>query len=401
MDSMSLKEFTLPDLGEGLTESELVSWEVEVGDTVELNQILGEVETAKALVELPSPFAGTIAGLLVEPGTSVKVGTPIVTIETADAAAEEPADAAPAVAEPPAAPEPPAASAAQPERTSVLVGYGPRVGTDERPRRRERREGWIEGHEVADVPEPRGRREPQHPAAGSAGEDVRHPIGGVRRRMAEAMVQSAFTAPHASLHLTVDVTATLELKDRLRRDARLEGHHVGLLALIAKACLVAMRRTPAINSRWDEEHGEVIEFAHVNLGVAAATDRGLIVPNIREADRLSLSGLADALGDLTDAARTGSTTPAQLTGGTFTITNVGVFGVDAGTPILPPGEAAILALGAVRRQPWEHDGGIALRDVMTLTLSFDHRLIDGRQGSEFLADVGSILRDPGVVLTFV
>ena len=188
---------------------------------------------------------------------------------------------------------------------------------------------------------------------------------------------------------------------RLRADASLEGRRPGILALAAKASLIAMRRTPAINSRWDEDNAEIVEFGGVNLGIAAATPRGLLVPVIRGADSLSFAQLLDALAELTAAAREGTTAPAQLSGGTFTITNIGVFGVDTGTPILTPGEAAILALGSIRRQPWEHDGGIALRDVLTLSLSFDHRLVDGGQGARFLADVGSVLADPGRVLAML
>lgn len=432
---MSVREFALPDLGEGLTESELVSWEVAVGDTVELNQVLAEVETAKALVQLPSPFAGVIEKLFVEAGTTVKVGAPIVAITTADAAAEAdpqapastaPAPASPASAVPEAsalAPEAPASapspSAPPPTapgpgdadastRTSVLVGYGPRVDLGERPKRRPRRDGYVRRPElVADAGQ--GFRGTTVADAGTGSgqpgrersREIRTPIAGVRRRMAEAMVASAFTAPHATVYLTVDVTPTLELIERFRANRRLEGHRIGILALVAKASLVAIARTPAVNSRWDEPANEVVEFGHVNLGIAAATKRGLIVPNIRDAGLLTLPELADELAALTTTARDGSATPAQLTGGTFTITNVGVFGVDTGTPIVTPGEAAILAMGRIRRQPWEHGGEIALRDVMTLSLSFDHRLVDGMQGATFLSDVGTILSDPASAISMM
>ncbi|QEE61488.1 2-oxo acid dehydrogenase subunit E2 [Salinibacterium sp. dk2585] len=417
---MSVQEFALPDLGEGLTESEIVSWEVDVGDTVELNQVLAEVETAKALVELPSPFAGTISQLLVEPGTTVRVGTPIITIETADAGglsltvevppiSAEPPDAAESI---PDAPEPPPApptptppeTPPAPERTSVLVGYGPKVASAERPRRRHRREEWLASRsDAAEEPQrasDAAPRDPNRSPLGARGSDTRVPIAGVRRRMAEAMVHSAFTAPHASLRLDVDVTESLGLVERLKRHPRLEGTRVGFLTIAAAACLSALRTSPAINSRWDAERDEVVEFAHVGLGIAVATDRGLLVPHIHDADRLSFVELASAMTELVTKAREATTTPAQLAGGTFTITNVGVFGVDAGTPILPPGEAAILALGAVRKRPWEHEGEVALRSVVSLTLSFDHRLVDGRQGSEFLTAVGDILGDPSSVLAY-
>ncbi|PWB96954.1 dihydrolipoamide acetyltransferase family protein [Salinibacterium hongtaonis] len=417
---MSLRDFALPDLGEGLTESELVSWEVQVGDTVELNQILAEVETAKALVQLPSPFAGVVRSLLADPGDSVRVGSVIVSIETDDGDDSPPAadlEAADAVIAAVVDPEPVAAQsvsqsvsesvsegvAPAANRTAVLVGYGPKGETGELPRRRHRRTEWLASHQAAPVAAPDAADSARSGATDAFEQqsEVRSPITGVRRRMAEAMVQSAFTAPHASLTLTVDVTQSLELLDRLRQSPRLREHSMGILTLVAKACLVAIKHTPEINSRWDESAQEVVQFAHVNLGIAVATDRGLLVPNIRGADELSLPALADAMTALTASARESATTPHQLVDGTFTVTNVGVFGVDAGTPILPPGEAAILALGAIRRVPWEHDGEIALRSVVTLTLAFDHRLIDGRQGSEFLTTVGSILRNPAGVLALV
>jgi pyruvate dehydrogenase E2 component (dihydrolipoamide acetyltransferase) len=237
--------------------------------------------------------------------------------------------------------------------------------------------------------------------ASSSGREVRIPVAGVRKRTAAAMVASAFTAPHATEFLTVDVTATTDLVDQLTGVRAFEGHRITFLTVVAKALLIALRRNPSLNSRWDEPAGEIVQFGYVNLGIAAATPRGLLVPNIKDADALDLVGLADALAALTQAARAGTTAPTDLTGGTISITNVGVFGVDAGTPILNPGEAAILAVGAVRRLPWEHHDQVALRNVMTLSLSFDHRLVDGEQASTFLADVGAILTDPGRTVTMV
>jgi 2-oxoisovalerate dehydrogenase E2 component (dihydrolipoyl transacylase) len=450
---VSVREFAMPDLGEGLTESELVSWEVAVGDTVELNQVIAEVETAKALVQLPSPWAGTVSRLLVEPGVVVRVGAPIVAIEVADAAGQ-------------ASPEPPA-------RNAVLVGYGPPVEATSHPQRRSRgalleREApraapvaqlsespapaasAASVHQAAPVQQPARAERPlctppvrklaadlgvdlervrgtgergmitrddvlrsQAPAAASAppidpfvdavdGVDgeIRIPITGVRRRTAEAMVASAFTAPQATVFLTVDVTPTLELLDGLRDRAR-DGVRPGILAVVAKALCVAVGRTPQVNARWDAEANEIVQYRAVNLGIAAATDRGLIVPVVRGAESLALDALAAALAQLSEAARAGSTPPAALRGGTITISNVGVFGVDAGTPILVPGEAAILAIGAIVRRPWEFRGEIALRSVMTLSLSFDHRVIDGQQAATFLADIGAILAQPGIVLAMV
>jgi pyruvate dehydrogenase E2 component (dihydrolipoamide acetyltransferase) len=215
------------------------------------------------------------------------------------------------------------------------------------------------------------------------------------------MVSSAFTAPHVTEFLTVDVTPTMELIGRVKESKAFAGVRITPLTIVAKALCIALRRSPSLNSRWDEAAGEIVQFHYVNLGIAAATPRGLLVPNIKDAQDLGLLELAGALGGLTDRARAGKTGPADLSGGTISITNIGVFGIDAGTPILNPGEAAILAMGAVRRMPWEHRGEIALRSVMTLSLSFDHRLVDGEQGSRFLADVGAILADPAIVLTMV
>jgi 2-oxoisovalerate dehydrogenase E2 component (dihydrolipoyl transacylase) len=443
---VSVREFSMPDLGEGLTESELVSWEIAEGDTVELNQVIAEVETAKALVQLPSPWAGTVSRLLVQPGVVVRVGSPIVAIEVEDAAG-------------PTASEPPA-------RNAVLVGYGPPVEGGSRPQRKAR--GGLLEREVpaaavspapveaaAAVPAPvdsptrpaerpmstppvrklaadlgvrlelvRGTGERgmitrddvlragasaeasarpspvTNDAAHTAPDETRIPISGVRRRTAEAMVASAFTAPQATVFLTVDVTPTVELLDVVRARAR-EGARPGILAVVAKALCIAVARTPEINARWDDSAGEIVQWRTVNLGIAAATDRGLIVPTVPAANELSLDRLANALAALSESARAGTTTPAALRGGTITISNVGVFGVDAGTPILVPGEAAILALGAISRRPWEHKGEIALRSVLTLSLSFDHRVVDGQQAATFLADIGAILAEPGVVLTMV
>jgi 2-oxoisovalerate dehydrogenase E2 component (dihydrolipoyl transacylase) len=227
---------------------------------------------------------------------------------------------------------------------------------------------------------------------------VRMPIKGVRKLTAAAMVSSAFTAPHVTEFLTVDVTPAMELLARLKAAKAFEGLKLTPLTLVAKAALIALRRNPTLNSRWDEANQEIVQFNYVNLGIAAATPRGLTVPNIKDADRMTLADISAALTELTETARAGKTSPADLTGGTISITNIGVFGIDAGTPILNPGEAAILAMGAVRKMPWEHQDQIALRQVMTLSLSFDHRLVDGEQGSRFLADVGALLADPGMAL---
>lgn len=521
----TVQTVTLPDLGEGLTESDVVAWLVAVGDTVTLNQVVAEVETAKALVDLPSPYAGVVEALLVEPGTTVPVGGALLTIAVEDrsasavehgsppsgaasdsapspsgpasdaapspsgaaSAADAPTDEAPTVGEPAGAE--PGAEVPAPERTSVLVGYGPLVEGSARPHRRPRAASWLAAHAttgnghgvdravaVAEHPEapathPRptppvrklahdlgvnldlvegtgddgritrddvlhalssrrpGAPSPERPGAptspasrpsstqrttaaaaaprssasttaGHAG-DVRTPITGVRRQTAAAMVASAFTAPHASVHLTLDVTATTDLLADLRADRALAGHRLTFLTLVAKAVTLALGGHPALHARWDDAAQEIVQPAHVGLGIAAATPRGLLVPVVHDADLLRLPALADALTALTEAARAGTSTPADLAGGTFTITNIGVFGVDGGVPILAPGQSGILAVGQVRRQPWAHDDGVALRDVLTLTMSFDHRVVDGEQAARFLADVGAVLARPGAVLAMV
>jgi pyruvate dehydrogenase E2 component (dihydrolipoamide acetyltransferase) len=243
------------------------------------------------------------------------------------------------------------------------------------------------------------------PRTSTTGErETREPVKGVRKMMAGAMVQSAFTAPHVTEWVTVDATRTIELVERLKARRELAGVRINPLLVLARACLLAMRRTPEINSTWDDAAQEVVYKHYVNLGIAAATPRGLVVPNIKDAQDLSIAGLAEALGELVGTAREGRTQPAEMSGGTFTITNVGVFGVDAGTPIINPGESAILAFGAIRKQPWVvTEGGvdqIAVRHVTTLALSFDHRHIDGEKGSRFLADVAGILEDPATALLF-
>lgn len=504
------REFRLPDLGEGLTESEIVAWRVAVGDTVQLNQVIGEVETAKAVVELPSPYTGKVTALLAEPGQVVAVGAPIAEFEVegqepgggsrggapkrepnlvgygampegtgrparkvrswagaapvAQAAPAAPAQTAPEVSEAPAAraqtapaaPVEPAAPAA-PDRESPAAAPAHRDAQPVAPAEPERAErprstppvrklakdlgvdlgtvrgsgprGLVTRDDVLSrvgTPEPDGlghegtaqagpeqggpvqvRPEQGGPAQGAAaavvrGErETRTPIRGVRKHTAAAMVASAFSAPHASEFLTVDVTPAMELLARLKASRAFAGVKLTPMTLVAKAVLIALPRSPSLNSHWDEAAQEIVQYNYVNLGFAAATPRGLVVPNIKDADSMDLAQLADAISQLATSAREGHASPADLSGGTITITNIGVFGVDAGTPILNPGEAAILAMGQVRRLPWEHRGEVALRDVMTLSLSFDHRLVDGEQGSRFLADVGAIMADPGTVLAMV
>ena len=242
------------------------------------------------------------------------------------------------------------------------------------------------------------------PSRGEAGE-TRVPVKGVRKMTAQAMVSSAFTAPHVTEWVTVDVTATMDLVERLKKDPEFRDVKVTPLLVLAKAMCLAARRNPGVNATWDEDAQEIVLKHYVNLGIAAATPRGLVVPNIKDADRMSMRELAEAIGTLTTTAREGRTQPADMSGGTLTITNVGVFGIDAGTPILNPGESAILAFGTVGRRPWVVTGpdgseAIEARWVTTLALSFDHRLVDGELGSRYLADVAALLADPSRALVW-
>nr|WP_309615635.1 dihydrolipoamide acetyltransferase family protein [Salinibacterium sp.] len=422
---MTVKEFRLPDLGEGLTESEVAVWRVAVGDTVKLNQVIAEVETAKALVDLPSPYAGVVTRLFVESGTTVTVGDPIIAFEvegpaTATATAED--DLPPnlvgygAVAESSTSPARRARTLPATHTTGAppeLVHAGRlaappvrqlahRLGVDLSAVVATGESGLVTRSDVErSVP---AQSAPPHsapplPAAAAPG-DTLVPVTGVHRLMADAMVASAFTAPHVTVFLTVDVTATVDLLDELRPTAEFRDLRLTFLAAVAKAVCSAMPRHPGINARWDESAGGIIRSQRIGLGIAAATPRGLIVPTIPDAGALDLAGVATALTELTRVAKAGRSSPADLAGGTFTISNVGVFGVDAGTPILHDGQAAILAVGAVARRPWEFDGTVALRQLVTLSLSFDHRVLDGAEGSRFLAEVAALLHNPARAFSF-
>ena len=366
-------EFRLPDVGEGLTEAELVTWKVGTGDVVEVNSVLCEIETAKSVVELPSPVAGVVAQLHTEPGTTLEVGAVLVSIDTID---------------PVETPEPgnPATSVPPEEEPLVLVGTAPTAMAARRRHLRPR----------SGQPDPGGSRVGR-PATGQ-GAEHREAIRGVRKRIAEAVTASAFTAPHVTEWLAVDVTRTLDLVQSLRGRRDWDGVRVNPMLFVAHALLGAIRRNPAINAWWDEAAQEIVQPGYVNLGIAAASPRGLIVPNIKDAQRLGLRGLAEALDELVTQARAGRASVTSLSGGTITITNIGVLGVDAGTPILNPGEAAILAFGAIRELPWVHDGQVVVRRVCQLALSFDHRLVDGELGSAVLCDVARLLSDPAEAL---
>jgi 2-oxoisovalerate dehydrogenase E2 component (dihydrolipoyl transacylase) len=428
--SSPVQVFRLPDAGEGLTEADIVSWRVRPGDVVAVNDPIVEIETAKSLVELPCPFAGTVVELLVAEGATVRVGEPIITVVAGAAAGPVAADpdAAEPVAAEPVAPEP--------GRVAVLVGYGPRAAAPSRrrrpggsspelpvstarpvstdrplakpPVRKLARDLGVDLRSVpptgadgvvtrADVERAARPAAAGVPSSGTGGQ-TRIPVKGVRKATAAAMVASAFTAPHVTEWVQVDVTRSVRLVDRLRADRAFDGLRVSPLLLVAKAVLLALRRHPGVNASWDGPAGEIVVHHDVNLGFAVSTPRGLVVPNVKGADRLALPDLARALGDLAATAREGRTPPSDQTGGTFTITNVGVFGVDGGTPILNPGEAGILAVGQIRDLPWVHKGKVRPRKVATLALSFDHRLVDGDLGSRFLADVAAVLHDPAIAL---
>jgi len=482
-----VQQFRLPDVGEGLTEAEIVRWHVQPGDQVTVNQIIVEIETAKAVVELPCPWAGTVDALLVPEGATVDVGTPIIAVNTSPGASSAPSSPVDATATGGAEPGPgvdsrtealaedlvPAAATgpeaagngagngaaapdAPPERQAVLVGYGVKLGpTTRRPRKKPAAvapaaapaTGSPEpaAAAAAAAPDPAGRvavlakppvrklardrgvdlatvtgtgpgntvtredvlaaaggtaagqplaPETVIPAAGDGTREERIPIRGVRKHTAAAVSASAFTAPHVTEFLQIDITETMSAVERLKALPDFAEVRVSPLLLVARALLTAVARNPMINARWDEASQEIVVPNYVNLGIAASTTRGLIVPNIKDAHALGLPALARALTELTQTARAGKTTPAGLTGGTITITNVGVFGVDSGTPILPPGEAAILAFGRVREAPWVHEGQLAVRQVTTLALSFDHRIVDGDLGSAVLTEVGAMLTDP-------
>jgi 2-oxoisovalerate dehydrogenase E2 component (dihydrolipoyl transacylase) len=424
------KRFMLPDTAEGLTDAEILGWHVKPGDDVKVNQIIVEIETAKAAVELPCPWAGRVTELLVEAGQTVDVGAPIIVIDV------DPDGAAPV------APVNGSAPSSSDGDVPNLVGYGPKsAAARRRPRVGVSAAPVVEPEPVPEPVAPRGGYVPQAkppvrklarelgvdlyvlsgsgPSGTITRDDVqravsvaspvvtgpveaerRVPIKGVRKATAAAMVRSAFTAPHVTEFLTIDVTPMMELRAKLKSDPRFTGVKLTPLAFAAKAVCLAVRRTPDVNATWDEAAGEVVYKSYVHLGIAAATPRGLVVPKVRNAEQLPLPELAAALDALTATAREGKTPPADMVGGTFTITNVGVFGVDTGTPIINPGESAILAFGAIRDMPWVVDGQVVPRKVCQLSLSFDHRVVDGEQGSRFLADVGALLADPAVAMTY-
>jgi pyruvate dehydrogenase E2 component (dihydrolipoamide acetyltransferase) len=451
---MSTQNFNLPDVGEGLTEAEIVAWKVAPGDTVAINDVICEIETAKSLVELPSPHAGVVGELLAAEGATVEVGSPIITFVT-----DARDDAGPGVIATAEAPAPEEGGG------SVLVGYGTGGGATSRRKRPAERpvrssvgviakppirklardlgvdlttvtptgaDGEVTRDDVMthaqqasvfrniETPEWGAVREetvpaPQSaptglarglspaPASASGQSDDRTesiPVKGVRKATSSAMVQSAYSAPHVTVWKEIDASRTMELVKRLKASPDYADIRVSPLLIMARAVIWAARRTPMVNAAWIETEGgaEIAVRHYVNLGIAAATPRGLLVPNIKDAQDLSMKDLARALNRLTLTAREGKTSPADQQGGTITITNIGVFGMDAGTPIINPGEAGIVAMGTISQKPWVVDGEVRARWVTTVAGSFDHRVIDGDGMSRFIADVASVLEEPALLV---
>ena len=429
---MSISRFPLPDVGEGLTEAEIVTWKVKVGDQVSVNQTICEIETAKSLVELPCPFEGEVTELLAQEGDTVEVGTAIIAVRTTggpviDAPIAEAGEEADTGAE---------------YKIPTLVGYG---DAGEAKSRRKRavsvapvatsipvsmvmaaaasdtvlakppirklakelgvdlsaltgtgshgeitREDVIGGASQASVF--KNLTTPQVPTE----REERIPVKGVRKAIATAMVKSAFTAPHVSIFVDVDATRTMEYVKRLKSSVDFAGIKVTPLLIMAKAMIWAVRRNRMVNSTWTDE--EIIVHNFVNLGIAAATPRGLIVPNIKDADAMSMIELAQAIEQLAATAREGKTSQEEMKDGTITITNIGVFGVDTGTPILNPGEVGIVALGSIRKKPWVVDDEIVVRQITTIGATFDHRVVDGDVASRFVQDVASVIEEPALLL---
>ncbi|MFE4080654.1 dihydrolipoamide acetyltransferase family protein [Paenarthrobacter sp. YIM B13468] len=532
---MTVKKFNLPDVGEGLTEAEVVAWKVKPGDTVAINDVLCEIETAKSLVELPSPFAGTVTELLVEEGITVEVGTAIIAVSD-----NQPGDAAPVTQAPAAAPAVDAPlygklpadtdSGENGPAGGPLVGSGPKADAVKRRARKrpasageattvaENAEGTVQDHQAVLAAQAAQTPVPQRPTAaraivapvnqapvthapvtqapevttpevaatgastaqtaasrgaaisgtisglvnkvlakppvrkfardlgidladvvatGQRGEVTREdlvsyqaqrdaeldqaesfwgaskkpqdqriervPVKGVRKATAKAMVESAFTAPHVSIFVDVDASRTMEFVKRLKVSRDFEGIKVSPLLILAKAVIWAAARNPSVNATWvenaDGNGGAEIQIKHfMNLGIAAATPRGLMVPNIKDAQDLSLKELALALNDLATKARAGKTQPAEMQGGSLTITNIGALGIDTGTPIINPGEVAIIAFGTIKQKPWVLDGEVIPRWITTLGGSFDHRVVDGDLSARFMADVAAILEEPALLL---
>ena len=433
---MPEREFKLPDLGEGLTEGEVVRWLVAEGDAIVLNQPIVEVETAKAVVEIPSPYAGTVVKLHAAEGDSLDVGAPLISVDTGGGATEP--HPATSTAEPEPEPEPelqatlvgpgerqqtrrrriaghpratngpsPAAPAERPKATPPVRRYAKDRGVDLAVLVGTGKDGRITREDVdgalgTDEPAAAAARGAEVPAARVPRERTseRIPVRGTRRQTAAAMTASAFSIPHVTEFLTVDATRLMELRDRLRALPAAAELRLTPLAVVAKALCVAVRSYPLMNSSWDEDAGEIEVKGWVNLGIATDTPTGLLVPNIKDADTLGILDLSRELARLTGLARERKAAPADLTGGTITITNVGGFGVETGTPIINKPECAILATGLIAPRPWVVDGQLTVRQLMTTSVSFDHRIVDGAYAAQFLAHLRDLLEDPALLSAF-
>ncbi|MBG6191090.1 pyruvate dehydrogenase E2 component (dihydrolipoamide acetyltransferase) [Arthrobacter sp. CAN_A212] len=449
---MTLNTFNLPDVGEGLTEAEIVRWVVRTGTVVAVNDIIVEIETAKSLVELSSPYAGVVAELLVAEGETIEVGTPIISVADGDddvpapqmpgelatppatnpSTADEPLDSREAPAAGPLVGTGPKADsvkrrsrrpatepAAAPQRASTApaaeVGPTPRVLAKPPVRKAARDlginladvEGTGRSGEVTkrDLLSYQAQRDAEQDGANTfwgapqKPQDQRIerlPVKGVRKATAKAMVESAFSAPHVSIFVDVDASRTMEFVKRLKASRDFEGIKVSPLLILCKAVIWAAARNPSVNATWAGD--EILVKHFMNLGIAAATPRGLMVPNIKDAQDLTLKELAVALNELATTARAGKTQPAQMQGGSLTVTNIGALGIDTGTPIINPGEVAIVAFGTIKQKPWVLDGEVIPRWITTLGGSFDHRVVDGDLSARFMADVASILEEPALLL---
>jgi 2-oxoisovalerate dehydrogenase E2 component (dihydrolipoyl transacylase) len=472
---MAEREFKLPDLGEGLTDGEVVRWLVAEGDAIALNQPIVEIETAKAVVEIPAPYAGTVVKLHASEGQSLEVGAPLISVDTGGGAAGAPsataaadaaaasgvaADPAPAASAAQATPEPqqelqatlvgpgerqqarrrrigghartaggPAATAIapagpaalRPKATPPVRRYAKDRGVDLAALVGTGKDGRITREDVDGALDSAGdgalggAEDGARPAAAPAGtaaaagavarqprdrSEERIPVRGTRRQIAAAMAASAFSIPHVTEFLTVDATRLMELRERLRTLPAAEGLKLTPLAVVARALCAAVRSYPLMNSSWDEAAEEIVVKGWVNLGIATDTPTGLLVPNIKDADTLGILDLARELARLTALARERKAAPADLTGGTITITNVGGFGVETGTPIINKPECAILATGLIAPRPWVVDGQLAVRQLMTTAVSFDHRIVDGAYAAQFLAHLRDLLEDPALLSAF-
>ena len=429
---MVVRTFLLPDLGEGLEDAEIVAWRVAEGDPVELNQTLVEVNTAKALVELPSPWAGVIERLHAGDGDVVTVGSPLVSIRVEDAAPVQIPDAADEGSGEPDGPAGTGADRGPPKRRAVLVGYGveeeePSAATTTRLRRGDRAgrtgpvaasppvrrlakelgvdlavlEGTGPGGRITreDVQRARTAAEAAAELHDMAAEertdgadDVRRvPVRGARRLIAQRMSRSVREIPHVTTFLTVDATWLMALREELTADS---GQRVSALAVVVRALATVCADHPTLNASFHEDRGEILLFHRVHAGIATDTDQGLLVPVVRDAHARGIVDLAREIARVTEAARAGSAAPDELSGSTVTVTNVGTFGAEFGTPIINHPEGAILALGVIEPRALVVDGVVEARPATTLSLSFDHRLMDGAEAGRALKALGDLLQSP-------